>query len=60
MALLLAADVIDHQLEEYLRRQVVEQSYGTQERILVCTTPRSNAELSNCKEITVAIKTFLA
>jgi two-component system sensor histidine kinase KdpD len=45
IALLLAADVVDHQLEEYLRAQGLEQTYGTHERILVCITPRSNAEL---------------
>lgn len=45
IALLLAADVVDHQLEEYLRRQGIEQVYGTHERILVCVTPRSNASL---------------
>ena len=43
IALVLAADVVDHQLETYLRRQGIEQLYGTQERILVCMTPRSNA-----------------
>ncbi len=45
IALLLAAEVVDHQLEEYLRQQGIEQSYGTHERILVCVTPRSNASL---------------
>jgi two-component system sensor histidine kinase KdpD len=45
IALVLAADVVDHQLEEYLRRQGIEQLYGTQERVLVCVTPRSNASL---------------
>lgn len=45
MALRLAADVVDRQLEEYLRRHGIEQSYGTQERILVCMTARSNAAL---------------
>jgi two-component system, OmpR family, sensor histidine kinase KdpD len=43
IALVLAADVVDHQLETYLRRQGIEQLYGTQERVLVCITPRSNA-----------------
>jgi two-component system sensor histidine kinase KdpD len=42
-ALLLTADVVDHQLEEYLRLHGVESSWGTQERILVCMTPRANA-----------------
>jgi two-component system, OmpR family, sensor histidine kinase KdpD len=45
IALVLAADVVDHQLEEYLHRQGIQQLYGTHERILVCVTPRSNAEL---------------
>jgi two-component system sensor histidine kinase KdpD len=43
IALLLAAEVVDHQLEDYLRRAGIEQSYGTHERILVCITPRSSA-----------------
>jgi two-component system sensor histidine kinase KdpD len=43
IALLLAAEVVDKQLESYLRRQGSEQIYGTHERILVCITPRSNA-----------------
>ncbi|MBN9663834.1 MAG: hypothetical protein J0H49_36885 [Acidobacteria bacterium] len=45
IALLLAAEVVDHQLEEYLHRNGVEQHYGANERILVCLTPRSNAAL---------------
>jgi len=43
IALVLAADVVDHQLEEYLHHQGGAQLYGTQERILVCVTPRSSA-----------------
>jgi len=41
--LLLAADVVDRQLEEYLRLHGIQSSWGTQERILVCMTPRANA-----------------
>ena len=43
LALLLAADVIDAQLVNYLRSNGVELRWGTQERILVCVTPRSDA-----------------
>lgn len=43
IALLLAADVVDHQLEAYLRRNGLSTSFGAQERILVCVTPRANA-----------------
>lgn len=43
IALLLAADVVDHQLEDYLQRHGVGQAFGAQERILVCITPRANA-----------------
>jgi two-component system sensor histidine kinase KdpD len=43
MALLLTADVVDYQLEEYLRRHGIEHLWGTQERILVWITPHSNA-----------------
>ncbi len=43
LALLLAADVVDHQLQEYLDSHGVAVHWGTQERVLVCLTPRSNA-----------------
>jgi two-component system sensor histidine kinase KdpD len=43
IALVLAADVVDYQLTDYLERHRITQHYGTQERILVCITPRSNA-----------------
>lgn len=42
-ALLLIADVVDRQLEAYLQRAGVQQTWGTQERIAVCMTPRANA-----------------
>ncbi len=42
-ALLLTADVVDRQLESYLRLNCIQSSWGTQERILVCMTPRANA-----------------
>jgi two-component system, OmpR family, sensor histidine kinase KdpD len=45
MALLLAAEVVDHQLGDYLRRHGIAEVYGTHERILVAVTPRSNAAL---------------
>ena len=43
LALLLAADVVEHQLQEYLDAHGVTARWGAQERILVCLTPRSNA-----------------
>src|SRR5579862_2198744 len=43
IALLLAADVVDRQLEAYLQRNGIASTFGTQERILVCITPRANA-----------------
>jgi two-component system sensor histidine kinase KdpD len=43
MALLLAADIVDHQLEMYMLRHGVEQTWGTQERILVCIKAGVNA-----------------
>jgi two-component system sensor histidine kinase KdpD len=45
IALLLAAEVVDQQLEDYLRRAGIEHIYGPHERILVCVTPRSHALL---------------
>jgi len=44
LALLVAADVVDHQLQDYLDSHGVEARWGTQERILVCLTARSDAE----------------
>jgi two-component system sensor histidine kinase KdpD len=44
IALLFAADVVDHQLEAYLKQNGVAASFGTQERILVCITPRTSAK----------------
>lgn len=43
-ALLLAAEVVDGQLERYLEAHGIEPVCGVQERILVCITPRSDAE----------------
>jgi two-component system sensor histidine kinase KdpD len=43
LALLLTAEVVEAQLESYLRAHSIESLFGTQERILVCITPRSDA-----------------
>jgi two-component system, OmpR family, sensor histidine kinase KdpD len=43
LALLLAADVVDRQLIDYLEVHGITARWGAQERILVCLTPRSNA-----------------
>jgi two-component system, OmpR family, sensor histidine kinase KdpD len=43
LALLVAASVIDRQLENYLRSHGMDSSWGVQERILVCVTPRSRS-----------------
>jgi two-component system sensor histidine kinase KdpD len=45
IALILAADVVDHQLEQYLKSHRLQQLYGAHERILVCVTPRSTASI---------------
>lgn len=45
IALVLAAEVVEAQLDAQLERHGLEHTYGTQERVLVCVTPRSNAEL---------------
>jgi two-component system sensor histidine kinase KdpD len=45
IALLLAAAVVDHQLELYLSRHGIAQHQGTHERVLVCITPRSSADV---------------
>jgi two-component system sensor histidine kinase KdpD len=43
LTLVLAADVVDHQLNQYLERHGVKQQFGANERIMVCITPRANA-----------------
>jgi two-component system, OmpR family, sensor histidine kinase KdpD len=43
LALLLTAEVVDAQLQRYLRTHGIEMLWGSQERILVCITPQSNA-----------------
>src|SRR5207249_10554012 len=43
MALLVAAEVVEVELREYLRTHHIEEIWGTQERILVGITPRSDA-----------------
>jgi two-component system sensor histidine kinase KdpD len=43
LALVLAADVVDCQLNDYLEKHGIKHSFGAQERILVCITPRANA-----------------
>jgi len=43
LALLVAASVVDRQLESYLRAHGIEQPWGVQERILVCVSPHVNA-----------------
>jgi two-component system sensor histidine kinase KdpD len=44
ISLVLAADVVDQQLSEYLERNGIKQHFGAHERILVCITPRANVE----------------
>jgi two-component system sensor histidine kinase KdpD len=44
LALVLAADVVDYQLNDYLERHGIRQKFGTHERILVCVTPRANMQ----------------
>ncbi|MFZ0589218.1 MAG: hypothetical protein WAM39_01925 [Bryobacteraceae bacterium] len=43
LALLLAADVVDHQLEAYLSRNGLASTVGAQERLLVCLSPKFDA-----------------
>jgi two-component system, OmpR family, sensor histidine kinase KdpD len=45
MALLLAAEVVDHQLAGYLQRHGLAQIYGTHERILICATAGADVPL---------------
>lgn len=43
LALLVAASVVDRQLESYLRSHGIEQPWGVQERIMACVSPHVNA-----------------
>lgn len=43
LALLLAAEVVEDHLQVCMAERGIRQSWGTQERILVCITPRSSA-----------------
>jgi two-component system sensor histidine kinase KdpD len=43
LTLLLAAQVVEGQLQRYMEAHGIKQSWSTQERILVCITPRSSA-----------------
>ncbi|HSW51309.1 MAG TPA: hypothetical protein VLH09_14085 [Bryobacteraceae bacterium] len=43
IALVLAADVVDGQLADYLARYGIDQQLCAQERVMVCLTPRANA-----------------
>ena len=44
LTLVLAADVVDHQLSTYLECHGIKQHFGAQERILVCITARANVQ----------------
>jgi two-component system, OmpR family, sensor histidine kinase KdpD len=44
LALVVAADVVDRQLNAYLERHGIAQRFGANERILVCITPRANMQ----------------
>ena len=44
LALVLAADVVDQQLERYLEQQGIRQHPAAHERILICITPRANLQ----------------
>jgi len=44
LALVVTADVVDRQLNEYLECHGLPQQFGAHERILVCITPRANMQ----------------
>ncbi len=44
LALVVTADIVDHQLNDYLERHGIRQHFGAHERILVCITPRANMQ----------------
>jgi two-component system, OmpR family, sensor histidine kinase KdpD len=44
LALVVTADVVEQQLNEYLECHGIKQQFGAHERILVCITPRANMQ----------------
>ncbi len=44
LALVVTADVVEHQLNEYLEGHGIQQKFGAHERVLVCITPRANVQ----------------
>jgi len=44
LALVVTADIVDHQLNEYLERHGLKPTFGAHEKILVCATPRANMQ----------------
>ena len=44
LALVVTADIVDYQLNDYLKRHGIKQHFGAHERILVCITPRANMQ----------------
>jgi len=44
LALVVTADIVDYQLNDYLERHGIRQRFGMHERILVCVTPRANMQ----------------
>jgi len=44
LALVVTADIVDYQLNDYLERHGIKQQFGAHERILVCATPRANMQ----------------
>jgi len=44
LALVVTADVVDQQLNQYLENHGMKQQFGAHERILVCITPRANMQ----------------
>ncbi len=53
LALVVTADIVDHQLNDYLERHGIKHTFGAHERILVCITPRANlTEMMQLAQIT--------
>ncbi len=53
LALVVTADIVDYQLNEYLERHGIHQHFGAHERIMVCITPRANLrEMMDLAQIT--------
>lgn len=54
LAFVVTADIVEHQLTDYLERQGIRAQFRTHERIMVCVTPRANIQPMLDTALTIA------